>query len=88
MATAPKNNLPIEFLEQLTLVVADQLGMDTDVISQGFSSQEFKDQQQQQQMQSVANVGQQVAQEAQRQGAGQQQPQQGAEGSNNETVNP
>jgi hypothetical protein len=63
IAQSPVMNVPIEFVEQLTLLVADELGINTDVIEEAF--QNFQPMQQQQQLGAAADVGAQVATQAQ-----------------------
>jgi hypothetical protein len=65
LAVAPKMNLPSEFVRELTLVVADQLGLNTDQVNDSFDSPEFKTQQEQ--LANAANVGANVAGAAQQQ---------------------
>jgi len=56
-------NVPTEFIEQLTLLIADELGINTDIIEQAF--QNFKPMLPYQQMGAAADVGAQVATQAQ-----------------------
>lgn len=69
LAVAPQSHLPTEFLKELSLIVADQLGLNTDTISNAFDSSGFKSQQDQ--LTNAANVGANVASAAQQQLGGQ-----------------
>jgi hypothetical protein len=72
LASAPNIQVPIEFIKELTLDIADQMGMNTDQIEQGFSR--FKPQGSLQQITTVTEQGAQVAQSAQQQMANQGAP--------------
>ena|SRR5215469_2815912 len=63
LAGSPNLQVPTEFVKELTLDIADQLGMNTDEISQGFQS--LADAPQRQQLAGATNMGMQVAQAAQ-----------------------
>jgi hypothetical protein len=63
IAQSQSMNVPIEFVEQLTLLVADELGINTDVIEQSFK--DFQPMSQQQRLGATADVGAQVAAQAQ-----------------------
>jgi hypothetical protein len=78
MATAPNLNLPTEFIQELTMLVADELGMNTDGLAQGFNDLKAEKGKQQQLAQS-AQMGAQVAQQAVAQGAVQRPGASGAE---------
>jgi hypothetical protein len=63
IAQSQSMNVPIEFVEQLTLLVADELGINTDVIEEAFKG--FQPMSQQQRLGATADVGAQVATQAQ-----------------------
>jgi hypothetical protein len=72
LAGAPNIQVPIEFIKELTLDIADQMGMNTDAIEQGFAH--FKPMGSLQQITTVTEQGAQVAQSAQQQMANQGAP--------------
>jgi hypothetical protein len=72
LASAPNVQVPIEFIQQLTLDISDQLGFNTDAIERGFK--DFKPLPAQQQITQITEQGAQVAQRAQKQLRNQGQP--------------
>jgi hypothetical protein len=64
LAGSPNLQVPTEFVQELTLDIADQLGMNTDMISQGFTN--LKEQQARAQLQGSVDQAMPVAAAAQR----------------------
>lgn len=65
LAIAPQMRVPTEFIKELTLIVADQLGMNTDTLNASFK--DMADNPPPEQLANAANVGAQVANTAQQQ---------------------
>jgi hypothetical protein len=62
IVASPSVNVPTEFIEELTLLVADELGINTDVIEEAYEN--FTPMSQNQQVAAKANIGAEVAQKA------------------------
>ena len=65
LASAPNIQVPVEFIKELTLDIADQMGMNTDSIEQGF--QDYKPLPAAQQVTMITEKGAKVAGQAQQQ---------------------
>ena len=65
IAASPALNVPVDFIEELTLLIADELGMDTDSIEAAF--QDFQPLSPNQRMSAASQVGADVATQAQQQ---------------------
>jgi hypothetical protein len=63
LIAAPAVNVPVDFIEELTLLIADELGMDTDSLEAAFK--DFQPLSPQQRTSAAADVGAQVAGQAQ-----------------------
>jgi hypothetical protein len=68
LAVAPNLRLPTEFIQELSMIVAGELGMNTDAVAASFKN--MADNPPQQQLAQSANVGAQVANTAQQQLSG------------------
>ena len=72
LASAPNVQVPTEFIKELTLDIADQLGMNTDAIERGFEN--FTPFPALSQVTTITDQGAQVASQAQQQMRSQGQP--------------